>query len=307
MRMILILIISAAATAATLGGCGSEEEGERPVVVASTGIVADITAEVAANDVEVVQLIPDSASPHDFQPSAEEREQLAEADLVVHNGGGLDGSVPLDDTDAQAWALADHIPDPIPFGEAGDASEHAEEEAHGSGASQDPHVWMDPTRVAAALPSLATALAKVAPRHASALRRRAGAFAASLRRLDAEIAAGFEVVPAGDRELVTSHDALAYFADRYGLEVVATPFPATGAEAEPSAAALNEVIQAVDATGTRVLFAEETDDPEVLESIAGETGAIVVDELLVESPGSAGSYEEMLRHDGELIASALGR
>jgi zinc/manganese transport system substrate-binding protein len=82
-------------------------------------------------------------------------------------------------------------------------------------------------------------------------------------------------------------------------------FPATGTEAEPSAAALADVIDAVEETDAPALFAEETDDPEVLQSVANETGATVIDTLLVEAPGSAGTYEAMLRHDGELIADSL--
>ncbi len=165
---------------------------------------------------------------------------------------------------------------------------------------------MDPTRVAAALPSLADALGEADPPNADAYHQRADELAARLEKLDREIAADLRGVPAGDRELVTSHDALAYFADRYGFDVVATAFPATGADAEPSAGALADVIDAVELTGAPALFAEETDDPEALESVAGETGATVVDGLLIESPGSAGTYEEMLRHDADLIAGSLG-
>jgi ABC-type Zn uptake system ZnuABC Zn-binding protein ZnuA len=294
--MILILITAGAtAVPSTLIGCGSTDQGGQPVVAASTGILADITAGVGGEDVEVVQLIPDTASPHDFQPSAEDRQNLVEADLVSYNGAGLDADVPVDDADAPTWALTDHVPDLLPLVEDG----HAEEGAN------DPHVWMDPIRVAAALPSLADALAVIDPENADAYKDRARAFAKQLQRLDAEIAKSIHALPASDRQLVTSHDALGYFADRYGLTVVATPFSATGPDAEPSAATLAEVIDAVKRTDAPALFAEETDDPEILESIAAETGATVVDELLVEAPGSAGSYEAMLRHDGELIAASL--
>lgn len=302
--MLLILITAgAAAIAATLTGCGSEDEGGPPVVAASTGIIAEITTAVGGEDVEVVQLIPDAASPHDFQPSAEDRQKLVEADLVIYNGAGLDASLPLDDADAPSWPLAEHVSNPLPFAEEehmADEGEQAEEGAH------DPHVWMDPSRVAAAVPSLANALAEVDPDHAEEYRSRAEDYAKKLERLDGEIEKQIDAIRPADRELVTSHDALGYFADRYGLTVVATPFPASGPDAEPSAAALAEVIDAVEQTGTPALFAEETDDPEVLDSIAAETGAEVIDELLVEAPGSAGTYEEMLRHDGELMAGALG-
>jgi zinc/manganese transport system substrate-binding protein len=300
--MILILIIVAAMITATLSACGDDEAASGGSVAATTGILADLTAAITGDDLEVVQIVPDTASPHDFQPSAEDRQRMAEADLVVVNGAGLDTAIPVDEVDAAVWELAENTPDPLAF------AEHAEEDDHAqdTDGAQDPHVWMDPTRVAAALPSLADALGDADPDNAAGYRERARDLADRLEKLDREIAAELEAVPPADRELVTSHDALAYFADRYGFEVVATAFPATGADAEPSAGALAEVIDAVEATGAPALFAEETDDPEALESVAAETGAAVVDALLVETPGSAGTYEEMLRQDAELIANALG-
>ena len=305
--MSLILVTIAATITMTLPACGDDEAGGSGSVAASTGILADLTGTIAGDDLEVVQIVPDTASPHDFQPSAEDRQRLAEADLVVVNGAGLDAAIPVDEVDEPVWELAANTPDPLTFGEHAEEEHAAEdqEHAHEEGA-QDPHVWMDPTRVAAALPSLADALGEADPPNADAYHQRADELAARLEKLDREIAADLRGVPAGDRELVTSHDALAYFADRYGFDVVATAFPATGADAEPSAGALADVIDAVELTGAPALFAEETDDPEALESVAGETGATVVDGLLIESPGSAGTYEEMLRHDADLIAGSLG-
>jgi zinc/manganese transport system substrate-binding protein len=307
--MILILITGLAASLATLTACGSDDDSGAPTVAATTGILADITSQVAGDDAEVEQIVPDSASPHDYQPSAEDRQKLVEADLIAYNGEGLDASVPVDEGDAPAWALAENVPGLLPFSEEEHADEggdeHAEDEEHAEEGSHDPHVWMDPTRVEAALPSLAAALAEIDPDHANAYRERAEEFAKRLDAIDRDVASEIDSLPPSDRELVTSHDALSYFADRYGLEVVATPFPATGAEAEASASSVADVIDTVEQTGTPALFAEETDDAEVLDSIANETGAVVVSDLLVESPGSAGTYEGMLRHDGELIATSL--
>jgi ABC-type Zn uptake system ZnuABC Zn-binding protein ZnuA len=314
--MILILASVAALAAAALTACGDEEPGaETAVFAASTGILADLAEQVSGPDAEVVQVIPDTTSPHDFQPSAADRQDLVEADLRIANGAGLDTSLTADDG-APVWALAEEIPDPLPFADEEhtdeehtneDADEEHVEDEHGHVGEVDPHVWMDPTRVAAALPSLAAAMGEADPAHAEAYHRRARELAGELEVLDAEMERDLHSVPAPDRVLVTSHDALSYFAERYGFEVVATVFPATGADAEASASALAGVIDAVEEAGVGALFAEETDDAEALDAVAAETGALVVPDLLVESPGSAGSYEEMLRRDAELIADALKR
>ena len=293
-----------------VAACGSDSEGssDGPRVTATTGIVADIAERVAGDHAEVEQLIPDGSSPHDFQLSAKDRAGIEDSVLVVSNGAGLESGVQVEDFDVDGFALTDHVGTLLPAGEAGAHEEDEDpegEEEHADEAG-DPHVWMDPTRTARALPALAEALAAADAEHANGYRNRAEEYAAELTALDRELERGLAEVPPADRELVTSHDALAYFADRYGFEVIATPFPSSGAEAEASAAHLRDVERAIARSEVPAVFAEAEDDPEVLELIAGDTGVEVIDDLLVESPADTGSYVEMLRHDAELIAMALG-
>jgi zinc/manganese transport system substrate-binding protein len=280
-------------SAVWLTACGDGEDGDDTQVVATTGVVAAVAGEVAGSDAEVAQLVPDGADPHSFSLSAEDRQVLEQADLVVANGAGLEAGIPIEDADAPTWTLTDHAGELLPF--------------EGSSEARDPHVWMDPTRVAEALPSLADAMADADPGATGAYRHRAAAYLRRLRSLDRVIKGTLADVPRIDRELVTSHDALAYFAERYGFDVIATAFPASGAEGEASAARLDDVETAVRESGVPAIFAQEGDDPEVLDLVAGETGVELNYGLLVESPGPAGSYPEMLRRDAELIARALGR
>lgn len=276
---------AAVALVLAASSCGSEApETEGPTVSATTGVLADITRQVAGPDAEVVQLIPEGTSAHEFQLSARERAAVGDSVLLVHNGSGLESGIPVDEIGVERFALSDNA---------------------GELLGSDPHVWMDPTRVASALPALASTLADADPEHAAGYRRRAKAYAAKLAALDTELEGRLATVPADARELVTSHDALAYFAARYGFEVVATAFPASGPEAAASAAGIDEVAAAVRRTRTPALFGEREDDPEVLELVAAATGARVIPDLLVESPAGAGGYAAMLRRDAELIAEAL--
>jgi len=280
-----------------LAGCGSSDDGGAKTIAATTGITAAIAERVASPGVEVEQIVPDGASPHDFELSAQDRQRLEEADLVVANGSGLEAGIPLDEIDAPEWTLTEH---------AGELRRPEEVEGGDEEpGTTDPHVWMDPTRVAGALPSLAEAVADLDPEHAGEYRRRARNYARRLDALDGEIADTLAVVPARNRELVTSHDSLGYLADRYELEVAATAFPATGAEAEASAARLHDVEEVVRASGVPAVFAQEGDDSEALRMVAEQTGVEVNYGLMVESPAAAGTYEEMLRRDAELIARSL--
>jgi zinc/manganese transport system substrate-binding protein len=287
LRTSLIFLVGLCAVLAACGDDGDSEGG--PQIVATTGIAADLAANLAP-DASVMQLVPDSASPHDFELSAEDRQTLEQADLVVANGAGLEAGIPLDDVSAPVWELTANVAELLPFEEGG----------------ADPHVWMDPTRVAAALPSLAEALASADPDGAGRYSRAAREYAAELRRLDRELRRTLSLVAAADRELVTSHDSLAYFADHYEFEVVATVFPASGPEGEASAARLAELTEAVREAGVPAVFAQQEDDPEALRLVADETGVEIEEDLRIESPGAAETYTGMLRRDAELIAAALG-
>jgi zinc/manganese transport system substrate-binding protein len=232
----------------------------------------------------VGQLIPDGADPHDFSLSADDRLELEQADLILANGADLEAGIPLDETDAEVWELVDHV------GELRDG---------------DPHVWMDPRKMSDAVPAIGDALGEADPANESSYLRRADLYAGELAGLDGFAATQLDAVPQADRKLVTSHDALGYFADRYGFEVVASPFGPLGAEAEPSAGELQDVIDAVEETGVPAVFANAEDDPSVMEQVAEEAGVEVVDDLLVESPGDAGTYDRMIEVDAEMIAAAL--
>ena len=317
--ILLSLLIAAFAAA-----CGSDSDSDsggdsgKPTVSATTGILADITEQVAAGDATVEQVIPEGSSPHDFQLSAQDRQSIEDSELLVMDGANLEQGIPVDDIDVPKFVLSDEVKGLLPFEEAGehaheDGEDHAEGEEEHPGEDEaaeehgtvDPHVWMDPARVAGALPALGDALAEADPDHADAYRQRAAAYADELNALDSEIETSLARVSADNRELVTSHDALGYFADRYGFEVIATPFPASGAEAEASAGRIDEVERAIRSAGVPTVFAEAEDDPEVLELIADDTGVAITTDLFVESPGSTGSYVEMLRHDARLISDGL--
>jgi zinc/manganese transport system substrate-binding protein len=293
-----------ALSVAVIAGCGSSNSnGGRPTISATTGIWADVARQVAGPDADVDQVIPDGVSPHDFQLSARDRAGIEDSLLLVYNGADLEAGIPIDEINVDKFAVADHA-GPLRHFEPAGSHEHPTSD-EGDEGGEDPHVWMDPTRVVAALPALADALAQEDPADAAGYRARARAYAKRLGALDAEMRAILDTVPPANRKLVTSHDALGYFADHFGFQVIATPFPASGPEAEASAQTISEVEDAIRNSGVPTVFAQETDNPQVLEGIADRTGVRIEEELPVESP-DGGSYIEMLRRDARIIAAGLG-
>lgn len=271
-------------------GCGSPAN-SADQVVATTSILAEITQRVAGPRTEVEQLVPDGASPHDFQLSAKQRALVDGAGLVIANGGGLEAGLSLDSLAKAPYELIDHVGPLI---------------RSSPGGQPDPHVWMNPERVASALPSIAEALTKIDPEGSAGYESRAKAYANDLMDLSERMSALLARVPAGNRELVTSHDSLAYFAQKFDFEVLAAPFPSSGPEAEASAASVDEVERTIERSQVPAVFPEADSNPAILRGIAERTGVDVILGLRVESPGPDG-YAAMLLADARLIAGGLSR
>lgn len=289
-----------------------EPRAEGPLrVVATTGILADLARQVGGQRVDVRSVLPANADPHDFEPTPQDVAAIGEADLLVEHGLGLDGWA------AQLIAASPETPlvtasDGISLRHGHD---HAEgEEEHGDDGrdhdgEDDPHWWFDPTRAVTAVETIAAGLAAVDPAGEATFRARADAYASYLLDLDAAIAAAVATIPAERRRIVTNHDALGYYADRYGLEVVGTVIPGLATTAEPSAAEVAALLGAIDASGVPAIFTETTTSPRLAESLATEAGIAVIDDLYTDTLGEPGSgadtYAGLLRTDTAIVVEAL--
>ena len=287
MRIVLILsplalkISILFACALSLSACGTSARSE--AIVATTGIAADITRQLVGSEADVIQLVPDGASPHSYAISTREQAELESSKLLVAFGSGLEQGLPLDRADRRF--------------------EFSEELGIDPGA--DPHIWMDPTLIAEALPGLIDALSEVDPDQASVYRRRGATYARQLQRLDREITDKTATIPKAQRLLVTSHDLLGRFAERYGFGLSEAAF-GSAPEAEVSTKRLRELINLVDKRNIPAVFAADGDNPIVLDRISDFTGAEVVDDLLLEGFGpAADTYVEMMRYSADQITEAL--
>ena len=170
-------------------------------------------------------------------------------------------------------------------------------------------MWFDPHRVSEALPALAQALKTSAGLDPAAVDACLASYQAELDAVDTEIAAMVEQVPAESRKLVTNHEALAYFADRYGFEVIGTVIPTPASMAQASPAQLEELAEIIEHEGVKALFAEtvhSTDDVEALASRVGDVEVVTLYTGSLGPPGSgADTYIGFLRTNTELIVDAL--
>jgi zinc/manganese transport system substrate-binding protein len=223
---------------------------------------------------------------------------FTEADLVIANGLDLEEGL----LDVLEGAVADGANvvrlgpalSPLDFG-------------HEPG-SLDPHVWLDPVRMAEAARLIAAELDALDD--SVDWGARAESYAAALAEVDDRITEILSVVPPGERTLVTNHDALGYFAARYGFEVVGTVIPGGATLAEPSSAELADLVAEIALRGVPAIFVETTGSATLAEAVAREVGdEIAVIELFTGSLGGPGSGADtlvgMLLTNATLIAEAL--
>ena len=306
-----------AATAAALGaaallaaGCGSEPGGEegRVKAVATTTQVADFVRAVGGEAVEVTQILQPNSDPHDYEPRPSDVEAVAGAELVFVSGRGLDDWAEelVSDSGGDARVVDLGVMGPIRLEGEGHEDEQAdeaedqhagqehageigEEHEHGEEPDLDPHWWHDPRNVAAVVAGIENALVVADPSRKGELIGNADAYLAEVKALDAGIARCIESVPAPQRKLVTDHDAFAYFANRYGIEVVGTVIPSQTTQAQASAKDLSELAQTIEAEGVKAVFPESSLSSDVAEAIAGQTGASAEFTLYGDSLGPEGS------------------
>jgi zinc/manganese transport system substrate-binding protein len=295
-RRLLAAVLVAVMLAASCGSGPAPVASSRGTIVVTTDIWADVVASVACDAGTVVQLLPAGTDPHGFEASLADRQALDDAAMVVVNGLGLEGTLrdTLEAVDVAVFAMAEHV-DTIPLLGGG---------ADGNGEGDDPHVWLDPRRVASAIPALVDALdsagfarATVEPCATEYIRR--------LTTLDAAIAARVESVPAARRNLVTSHESLGYFADRYGFTVLGAVIEGGSSLGGANPAALAALVDAIDSADVPAVFTDpqvSSDDAEALASTAGvAVVAVPVESLTAEAP----SYVELLGVVTERIVTAL--
>lgn len=309
--------ILAFAFALLVTACGDQADpNDRLNIVVTTNILGDVVSNVAGDDASVEVLMPVGVDAHDFQASSAQVARIREADLVVAIGLGLEEGL----ESILAAAASDGVRvlevapllDPIPASSGTDDHDDDDEpdDAHDDEHDVDPHVWMDPIRMADAARLIADRLKNIDP--GFDWEGRAEAYALELLEANTQIEALLATVAPADRMMVTNHGSFGYFAARYGWEIVGTVIPGGSSLADPSSAELAELVETINDLGVRAIFVE-TSGPDTLARVVAEVVGeqVEVVELHTESlgePGSeAGTLIGMLLENARRITDSLTR
>ena len=266
-----------------LTGCATATTGaadDRLEIVATTTQLADIARGVVGDGAQVTSLLQPGQTAHAFDPGPALLSALAEADLLVVNGAGLETW--LDDTvDASGFdgVIVDTSEDIDLIGaaEGGEAAQEAEpadaeadEPALQAEGAFDPHVWTDPANAIVQAEAIRDAVTAAGPD--ADIDASAAAYIDRLTQLEEWMRASVEQVPVDERLLVMNHDTFAYFARAFDARIVGTVLPSVDDNADASAAHLDDLVAQIRGSGVRVVFSETSIDPQLAATIAREAG-----------------------------------
>jgi zinc/manganese transport system substrate-binding protein len=288
----------------TLGSVPSAAA-DKPKVVATFSILADLTAQVAGDHAIVAMLVGPDGDAHVFEPGPKDSAALAEADLLVANGLGFEPWLKRLSEAAGfkgTLVIASEGITPLPA----EQDEHADEAGHGHGAF-DPHAFQDLANGQVYVANIAKGLAAIDPAHAAEFAANAQRLAAEMAELDARLKADFGAIPAERRRVLTSHDAFGYFSHAYGVEFLAIHGVST--EAEPSAQDLGKLIAQARAGSITAIFAENMANANLAETVSAESGIRVGGQLYADAlsaaDGPAPDYLALFRHNAGQLLDAL--
>lgn len=296
---LVILILAAGCAPASASGSPAAD------ILAVETFLADITRNVAGEQITVDALIPAGLDPHAYEPAPRDVARITDSQVLVINGAGFEAWLqPVLDNAGGDRLVIDASNGLTPrtprSGELAE-SQHLDE--------IDPHFWLDPMAVVTYVENIRDGLSQYDPRDAGAYAHNADAYISQLRELDSWIRSQIEQIPPEKRLLVTNHESFGYFADRYGLTIVGAVIPSISSGAAPSARQMAELSEKIRAAGAPAVFIETGSNPGLAEQIAAETGARVVDGLYTHSVGpgedQAPTYLDMMRHNTTLIVQAL--
>jgi zinc/manganese transport system substrate-binding protein len=264
-------------------------------VVASFSILGDLAKNVGGNRVDVTTLVGADGDVHVYTPAPGDARKIADADLLVINGLGLEGWLPrlLQVSSAKV---------PIVTATKGIAPLKLGSEA-------DPHAWQSVANAKSYVANIRDALIAADPADAGSFRKNAQSYLAKLDALDHEVREAVAQIPPSRRKVISTHDAFGYFASAYGIQFIAPIGVST--ESEASAKDIADIVAQIKAEKIPAVFLEKMSDPRLIRRIAAETGAKIGGTLysdsLTDEKGDAPTYIDMVRHNIKALTSALAK
>ncbi len=279
---------------------------DKPLVVATFSVLADMVANVAGDHVHLITIVGPGGDTELYQPTLADSRTLAGARIVFMNDLNDEFEPWLEPLLKQAGFAGTKV-----VASRGAKTITGEEEHPISGKEAAPvidqHAWLDPKNGIVYVKNIAQALARLDPANAADYHSREIAYIKQLQTFDVWLRTEMTAIPAAKRRVIASHDSLQYLAKACGITLIA--INGWTNKTEPSAAELARLAQQIEAEHVHALFLDSITDPRAMERIANETGATISGTLYGDSlskpDGEAGTYIEMLRHDVATLKAGM--
>ncbi|MBD2338314.1 zinc ABC transporter substrate-binding protein [Calothrix sp. FACHB-156] len=278
------------------------ESSELPLVVATNTIVCDLTKQIAATTVNLQCLIEPGSDPHVYQPKPGDRKAIEQAKLILYGGYDFEHDLVklITATSNPASKVAVYelaVPNPQKFEEDGKTV-------------TDPHVWHNAQNGIAIAKVINESLSKLKPEKAQIYSENTQKVTSEISQIDNWIKSEVATIPEKSRKLVTTHDALGYYAKAYAIPVEEA-LGGISTEEAPTAARVSSLVKELKQTGVPTIFAEVTINPKLITAVAKSANVKVADrELYADGLGEKGSeaetYQKMLIANTQSIVEGLG-
>lgn len=289
--LLFLLIVAGCGSSSTGTGGETGSSGEKSAklnVAATIYPVYDVAKQVGGDKVDLTLLVPPGSEPHDWDPTVNDLRRIGEAKLFLYNGAGLEPTAKLLTPDVLRQAKPLEMASFVAL------------------LPGDPHIWLDPTNVMKEADTIAKAFGEADPANQAYYEANAKAYKAKLSKLNDE----YEAFTKGlkDRNLVVSHEAFGYLANRYNL--VQLGIMGINPDTEPTPDKMASIVSFIRAHQVKAIFSEELVSPKLTEAIAGETGAKVyllnpVEGLTEEQTKAGDNYLTLMEKNLATLKQAL--
>lgn len=273
----------------------------KPKVVATNTIIADIAESVGGDEIQLTSILKAGVDPHVYEPTPQDSRLLESAQLILYNGYNLEpGFIKLmKATGGKNRQVA-----------VGEVVEPLQLDEGAKGKVPDPHVWGDAKNAIAMANAIRDELIKLSPSDKEEFTQNTAEYTQELKKLDAWIKSQIQTIPANKRKLVTTHDAFQYYGRAYGVPIAGTLI-GISTEEQPSAQTVKSLVESIKKIGVPAIFTETTINPTLITTVAQEAGIkLAPRQLYSDSIGAEGSeadsYIKMMEANTRTVVEALG-
>ena len=274
----------------------------KPLVVATTPITCDLVKQIAGDTIDLKCLIEPGTDPHVYQPKPEDRKAIDTAKLVLYSGYNFEPSliklIQASSNPAPKVAV-DEVAVTSPLMMEAEKSNQSDQKPVEK--EVDPHVWHNAQNGIKIAQAINKSLSTLRPDQAATYAKNTAKLVSELEQIDTWIKIQIATIPASSRKLVTTHNALGYYAKAYNIPVEGA-LSGISTEEQPTPTRVKELVEIIKSNQVPTIFAEVSLNPKLITTVAKEANVKISDrEIYADGLGAKGSEAET--YTGMLIAN----